>query len=101
MSRIVLVNSGTTRYVQNISIGPNRLIADEPSYLGGNDAGPNPYETSVLALLTLLLVPLPTWGPTGAERTTSPIFRASVIQVSLGYVRWKEQVISGSGGVLI
>jgi uncharacterized OsmC-like protein len=50
MSRIVLVKSGTTRYGQNISIGPNRLIADEPSDLGGNDEGPNPYELLLAAL---------------------------------------------------
>jgi hypothetical protein len=43
MGRTVLVNSGTTRY-ENISIRPNRLIADEPSDLGGNDEGPNPYK---------------------------------------------------------
>jgi putative redox protein len=48
--REVLVNSSLTAYVQNISVGPHRLQADEPSDSGGNDAGPNPYELLLAAL---------------------------------------------------
>src|SRR5262249_55015403 len=38
------------RYLQNISVGPHRIRADEPSEWGGNDAGPNPYELLLSAL---------------------------------------------------
>ncbi len=50
MSRSVFVHSGPSRYVQNISVGPHVLQADEPSDSGGNDAGPNPYELLLAAL---------------------------------------------------
>ena len=50
MSRNVIVESGRSRYVQNISVGPHLLQADEPSDAGGNDAGPNPYELLLAAL---------------------------------------------------
>lgn len=50
MTRTVLVNSGSSAYVQNISIGPHHLLADEPTEAGGTDAGPNPYELVMAAL---------------------------------------------------
>ena len=50
MLRTVMVNSGLVRYVQNISVGPHVLQADEPTDSGGNDVGPNPYELLLSAL---------------------------------------------------
>ncbi len=50
MTRNVSVDAGRLRYVQNISIGPHVLQADEPSDAGGNDAGPNPYELLLASL---------------------------------------------------
>lgn len=50
MTRDVLVNSGIAAYVQNISIGSHRLLADEPTDAGGTNAGPNPYELVMAAL---------------------------------------------------
>ena len=50
MPRNVTVTSGQSRYVQNISVGPHLLHADEPNDAGGNDAGPNPYEFLLAAL---------------------------------------------------
>ena len=50
MTRNVLVNSGSSAYVQNVSIGPHQLLADEPTDVGGTDAGPNPYELVMAAL---------------------------------------------------
>ena len=38
------VNSGFSAYIQNITMGPHRLFADEPAEAGDADAGPNPYE---------------------------------------------------------
>ena len=50
MSRNVSVDDGRLRYVQKISAGPHRLLADEPAEAGGTDAGPNPYELLLAAL---------------------------------------------------
>ena len=50
MPRSVVVHAGPSGYVQNISIGPHLLRADEPSDYGGGDAGPNPYELLLAAL---------------------------------------------------
>ena len=50
MPRSVVVNSGLSRYVQNISVGPHLLQADEPTDSGGHDSGPNPYELLLAAL---------------------------------------------------
>jgi putative redox protein len=48
--RNVSVDAGQLRYAQNISVGPHVLQADEPVEVGGNDAGPNPYELLLAAL---------------------------------------------------
>jgi putative redox protein len=50
MSRIVEVAAASSGYFQNISIGPHRLEADEPSDVGGRDSGPSPYELLLAAL---------------------------------------------------
>jgi putative redox protein len=50
MSRHVVVTSGNSPFVQDISIGPHQLIADEPILTGGNDDGPDPYELLLSAL---------------------------------------------------
>jgi uncharacterized OsmC-like protein len=52
VTRTVVVNSGPSRFGQNISVGPHRLRADEPPDVGGNDEGPNPYELLLAALGT-------------------------------------------------
>src|ERR1700735_1555613 len=50
MSRNVSVNSGSLRFVQNISVGPHLFQADEPSENGGKDAGPEPHDLVLAAL---------------------------------------------------
>ena len=50
MSRNVSVNSGSLRFVQNISVGPHVFQGDEPNENGGKDAGPDPYELLLAAL---------------------------------------------------
>jgi putative redox protein len=50
MSRNVFVNSGSLRFVQNISVGPHVLQGDEPNENGGKDAGPDPFELILAAL---------------------------------------------------
>jgi putative redox protein len=50
MTRTVRVSSGAVRYAEQIWVGPHALLADEPSDVGGNDVGPNPYELLLAAL---------------------------------------------------
>src|SRR5215467_5661195 len=50
MTRAVIVRGGHGRYVQNISVGHHFLLGDEPADVGGQDAGPNPYELLLAAL---------------------------------------------------
>ena len=50
MLRETVVDGGPSGFRQSISIGPHRLVADEPKDAGGDDAGPNPYELLLAAL---------------------------------------------------
>jgi uncharacterized OsmC-like protein len=50
MSRKVIVTAERSGLLQNITIGPHRLKADEPIAFGGTDAGPDPYELLLAAL---------------------------------------------------
>jgi len=50
MSRSVSVTSGSTRFVQNVSVGTHVFQADEPREHGGTDAGPDPHELLLAAL---------------------------------------------------
>jgi putative redox protein len=50
MSRAVTVVGGHSGLRQAISVGPHRLLADEPEASGGRDEGPDPYELLLAAL---------------------------------------------------
>src|SRR5262245_60173389 len=52
MARDVVVRGGGTGLRQEVTIGPHKLLGDEPSDDGGTDAGPNPYELLLAALGT-------------------------------------------------
>jgi len=80
MPRSVRVNSGPSRYLQIISVGPHVLQADEPSDSGGNDAGPNPYELLLAALGACTSMTVRMY----AERKQWPL---KGVQVSLSYAR--------------
>ena len=51
MSRTVVVK-GFSGLPQAVTIGPHQLLADEAKDVGGNDAGPDPYEYLLVALGT-------------------------------------------------
>jgi putative redox protein len=42
--------TGAGRYVQEVQVGRHRLFADEPEGVGGQDAGPSPYDLLAAAL---------------------------------------------------
>ena len=80
MPRSVRVNSGPSRYLQIISVGPHVFQADEPSDSGGNDAGPNPYELLLAALGACTSMTVRMY----AERKQRPL---QGVQVSLSHAR--------------
>ena len=80
MTRNVSVDAGRLRYVQNISIGPHVLRADEPSDGGGNDAGPNPYELLLASLGACTSITVRMY----AERKQWPL---EGVHVDLSYAR--------------
>ena len=47
---VEIEESLTGRFTQNMRSGRHALIADEPDSVGGNDAGPGPYEYLLMAL---------------------------------------------------
>jgi putative redox protein len=50
MARSVSVSSGQVKYLQNITVGPHLVQADEPAEIGGNDAGANSQELLLASL---------------------------------------------------
>ena len=50
MPRKVSVAPGRSKYLQDITVGPHKLQADEPSDVGGGEAAPTPYELLLAAL---------------------------------------------------
>ena len=47
---VVVVRGTAEGFVQEVTAGPHRLIADEPVSAGGTDRGPGPYELLLAAL---------------------------------------------------
>ena len=48
--RTVTVQGSAAGFFQQISVGPHRLAADEPTSVGGTDLGPSPYDLLLAAL---------------------------------------------------
>ena len=46
----MIVRGGAIGFVQEIVVGPHRLVADEPITVGGTDTGPNPYDILLASL---------------------------------------------------
>jgi putative redox protein len=42
--RVVVQETRDGKLQQQITVGPHRMLADEPASVGGEDTGPNPYE---------------------------------------------------------
>jgi putative redox protein len=80
MPRNVHTNSGSLRFVQNISVGPHVFQGDEPSENGGKDAGPDPYELLLASLGACAGITVQMY----ADRKQWPLERVHVI---LSYVK--------------
>ena len=48
----VVVRGETRGFVQEITVGRHRLVADEPVSAGGTDIGPGPYDLLLAGLGT-------------------------------------------------
>lgn len=46
----VVIRGNTAGFAQEITVGSHRFYSDEPKHLGGEDAGPSPYELLTAAL---------------------------------------------------
>ena len=46
----VVVRGGAAGFAQEIAIGAHRLVADEPTAVGGTDTGPDPYDLLLASL---------------------------------------------------
>jgi uncharacterized OsmC-like protein/pimeloyl-ACP methyl ester carboxylesterase len=42
--RVVVQETRASKFQQNVSVGPHRMLADEPVAAGGEDTGPGPYD---------------------------------------------------------
>ena len=49
-TREIVVHGNAMGFAQEITAGPHRLLADEPSAVGGTDTGPNPYDLLLASL---------------------------------------------------
>lgn len=47
---VVVAETGEGKFTQYVLDGRHRLIADEPTSVGGSDAGPGPYELLLMSL---------------------------------------------------
>ena len=75
---------GTTNYQTAITTGHHRLVADEGPALGGQDAGPGPYELLASALAACTVITLRMY----AERKQWPV---TVVHADVHFVRDGEQ----------
>ena len=73
-AQAIVAENGRGRYQQEISIGPHRLVADEPVSAGGEDVGPNPYDLLKAALGACTSMTLRMY----AERKGIPLTKVSV-----------------------
>lgn len=75
MSGIVVVaENGKGRYQQAVNVGQHNLIADEPADMGGDDAGPAPFDYVMAGLGACTSITLRMY----AERKDWPLKKVSV-----------------------
>lgn len=73
--RLVTVQeTGDGKFQQQISVGPHRLLADEPASVGGRDSGPGPYDLLLSALGACTSMTMRLY----AERKALPLDRVTV-----------------------
>ncbi len=48
--KVIVQETRYSKFQQQVSIGPHRLLADEPTAVGGEDSGPGPYDLVLAGL---------------------------------------------------
>ena len=72
--KVVVRETRAGKFQQTISVGPHRLVADEPVAAGGNDTGPGPYDFVLAGLGACTAMTMRMY----AERKSLPLERVTV-----------------------
>lgn len=72
---VVVSETGRGAFQQSITMGAHRLVADEPTDVGGRDSGPSPYDLLLAALGACTSMTLRMY----AERKNLPLEHVSVL----------------------
>ncbi|MEH2481977.1 putative OsmC-like protein/alpha/beta superfamily hydrolase [Nitrobacteraceae bacterium AZCC 2146] len=72
--KVVVRETRATKFQQQITVGPHRLLADEPVSAGGTDTGPGPYDLLLSALGACTAMTMRLY----ADRKTLPMDRVTV-----------------------
>jgi putative redox protein len=73
-SEVVVRETRNSKFQQTISIGPHRLLADEPVAAGGEDSGPGPYDFVLAGLGACTSMTMRMY----ADRKSLPLERVTV-----------------------
>ena len=71
---VVVRETRDSKFQQNISVGPHRLVADEPVAAGGKDTGPGPYDFLLAGLGACTSMTMRLY----ADRKSLPLERTTV-----------------------
>ena len=72
---VVVQETRRSKFQQTVTIGPHRLIADEPASAGGEDTGPGPYDFLLAALGACTSMTMRMY----ADRKALPLDRVTVM----------------------
>src|SRR6202040_3386605 len=71
---VVVRETRRSKFQQNVSIGPHRMLADEPMAAGGEDTGPGPYDFVLAGLGACTSMTMRLY----ADRKSLPLERVTV-----------------------
>jgi putative redox protein len=71
---VVVRETGNSKFQQSVSIGPHRMLADEPVDAGGADTGPGPYDFVLAGLGACTSMTIRMY----ADRKSLPLERVTV-----------------------
>jgi uncharacterized OsmC-like protein/alpha/beta superfamily hydrolase len=71
---VVVQETGNGKFQQSVTVGPHRLLADEPKAAGGEDTGPGPYDFLIAGLGACTSMTMRLY----ADRKSLPLTRTTV-----------------------